>query len=101
MASSSPPQSPPAPEGPCRKVFVPVDGSPDSERAFMWYINNMKRPTDVVKVFHVPEPVSLPLVTLKEGQSTETITLHTSQLSEREVAGSNPAGAIMLLTVKS
>ncbi|XP_063714029.1 uncharacterized protein LOC134841894 [Symsagittifera roscoffensis] len=53
-----------------RKVFVPVDGSPDSERAFSWYIANMRRDSDIVRVFHIPEPVSLPLFTLTEGVNT-------------------------------
>ncbi|XP_075239851.1 uncharacterized protein LOC142335297 [Convolutriloba macropyga] len=53
-----------------RKVFIPVDGSPDSERAFNWYVSNMKRETDIVRIFHMPEPVSLPLFTLNEGVNT-------------------------------
>jgi len=70
--SSSPPSSNDThlSQGVSRKVFIPVDGSPDSERAFTWYVANMKRDSDIVRIFHMPEPVSLPLVTLKEGVNT-------------------------------
>ena len=50
-----------------RNVLIPVDGSPDSERAFIWYVNNMKRPSDNVRIYHRAEAVSLPLLNLSEG----------------------------------
>lgn len=70
VMGSSPPRNktPNGMEAALRTVVIPVDGSPDSDRAFVWYIKHMKRSGDCVKIVHVPEPVSLPLISLSEGK---------------------------------
>ncbi|GAA36495.1 Universal stress protein Slr1101 [Clonorchis sinensis] len=40
-----------------RVILFPVDGSSHSERAFAWYVDNMKQDTDTVKFVSVIEPV--------------------------------------------
>ncbi|VDQ11758.1 unnamed protein product [Trichobilharzia regenti] len=40
-----------------RVVLMPIDGSEHAQRAFQWYIENMKRPNDIVKFINIVEPV--------------------------------------------
>ncbi|KAF6777963.1 hypothetical protein AHF37_02359 [Paragonimus kellicotti] len=40
-----------------RVILFPTDGSPHSERAFSWYVENLKMDNDVVKFINVIEPV--------------------------------------------
>ncbi|KAA3679433.1 uncharacterized protein DEA37_0008215 [Paragonimus westermani] len=40
-----------------RIILFPTDGSPHSERAFSWYVENLKMDNDVVKFINVIEPV--------------------------------------------
>ncbi|CAH8855444.1 unnamed protein product [Trichobilharzia szidati] len=40
-----------------RVILIPIDGSEHCERAFRWYLDNMKRETDCIKFVHVIEPV--------------------------------------------
>ncbi|KAF7259048.1 hypothetical protein EG68_03954 [Paragonimus skrjabini miyazakii] len=40
-----------------RVILLPTDGSPHSERAFSWYLENLKMDNDVVKFINVIEPV--------------------------------------------
>ncbi|CAI2730354.1 unnamed protein product [Schistosoma spindalis] len=40
-----------------RVVLLPIDGSEHAERAFHWYLNNMKSPNDIVKFVNIVEPV--------------------------------------------
>ncbi|KAF8565783.1 hypothetical protein P879_01509 [Paragonimus westermani] len=49
------PVAPGAPKG--RVVLFPTDGSPHSDRAFRWYVENMKMDNDTVKFISVIEPV--------------------------------------------
>ncbi|KAK4470028.1 hypothetical protein MN116_000059 [Schistosoma mekongi] len=45
-------------EGGCsRVILIPIDGSDHCDRAFRWYLENMKRDTDCIKFVHVVEPV--------------------------------------------
>ncbi|XP_076447515.1 universal stress protein in QAH/OAS sulfhydrylase 3'region-like [Babylonia areolata] len=38
-----------------RKVFISVDGSKASDRAFKWYVDEVRRDKDKVYIVHVPE----------------------------------------------
>ncbi|KAF7259046.1 hypothetical protein EG68_03952 [Paragonimus skrjabini miyazakii] len=49
------PAVPDTPRG--RVVLFPADGSPHSDRAFRWYVENMKMDNDIVKFISVIEPV--------------------------------------------
>ena len=40
-----------------RVIMIPLDGSPHSDRAFRWYLENMQRKDDKVKFIIVVEPV--------------------------------------------
>ncbi|CAL8071042.1 unnamed protein product [Calicophoron daubneyi] len=40
-----------------RVILIPVDGSPHSERAFLWYLENMKCDNDCLRFVNVVEPV--------------------------------------------
>ncbi|KAK4470550.1 hypothetical protein MN116_006093 [Schistosoma mekongi] len=45
-------------EGGCsRVILIPIDGSDHCDRAFRWYLENMKRDTDCIKFVHVVEPI--------------------------------------------
>ncbi len=52
MAASSP--TPPKTK---RNVLIPIDASPNCERAFKWYLDNLKKADDLVLFIHVIEPV--------------------------------------------
>nr|CAX70903.1 Universal stress protein [Schistosoma japonicum]CAX70904.1 Universal stress protein [Schistosoma japonicum]CAX70907.1 Universal stress protein [Schistosoma japonicum]CAX76043.1 Universal stress protein [Schistosoma japonicum] len=39
-----------------RVILIPIDGSDHCDRAFRWYLENMKRDTDCIKFVHVVEP---------------------------------------------
>ncbi|XP_018651976.1 uncharacterized protein Smp_202690 [Schistosoma mansoni] len=40
-----------------RVVLLPIDGSEHAERAFQWYLTNMKSSNDIVKFVNIVEPV--------------------------------------------
>ncbi|VEL28591.1 unnamed protein product [Protopolystoma xenopodis] len=40
-----------------RNILIPIDGSEHSDRAFVWYIENLKKAGDCVHLIHVIEPV--------------------------------------------
>ncbi|CAH8575681.1 unnamed protein product [Schistosoma curassoni] len=40
-----------------RVILIPIDGSDHCDRAFRWYLENMKRDTDCITFVHVIEPV--------------------------------------------
>ncbi|CAH8572320.1 unnamed protein product [Heterobilharzia americana] len=44
-------------EATARVVLIPIDGSEHAERAFLWYSENMNRPTDIVKFVNIVEPI--------------------------------------------
>ncbi|CAH8516989.1 unnamed protein product [Schistosoma turkestanicum] len=40
-----------------RVILLPIDGSEHADRAFHWYLDNMKSPNDIVKFINIVEPV--------------------------------------------
>ncbi|KAL3309253.1 hypothetical protein Ciccas_012201 [Cichlidogyrus casuarinus] len=40
-----------------RNILMPIDGSDHAQRAFHWYLDNMKKAKDMVFFIHVIEPV--------------------------------------------
>ena len=50
-----------------RLILIPVDGSEHSERAFDWYLNNMKRKHDNVGIVNIVEPPTLPATFMMMG----------------------------------
>ncbi|CAH8514888.1 unnamed protein product [Dicrocoelium dendriticum] len=40
-----------------RVILIPIDGSPHCDRAFVWYLEHMKRANDCVRFVNVIEPV--------------------------------------------
>ncbi|CAH8591227.1 unnamed protein product [Schistosoma rodhaini] len=40
-----------------RVVLLPIDGSEHAERAFHWYLNNMRSSNDIVTFVNIVEPV--------------------------------------------
>ena len=40
-----------------RNVLIPIDESPNCEKAFTWYLENLKTDNDIVLFIHVIEPV--------------------------------------------
>ncbi|CAH8664844.1 unnamed protein product [Dicrocoelium dendriticum] len=44
--------------GASRIILMPVDGSEHSERAFMWYLDNIMKPGDGLYLTHIVEPLS-------------------------------------------
>ncbi|KAM7541633.1 hypothetical protein Aperf_G00000040670 [Anoplocephala perfoliata] len=51
----------------CRRVGIPVDGSDDSRKALLWFLNNAADPNDCVIFIHVQELPDLPVFNLKSG----------------------------------
>ncbi|KAK4470549.1 hypothetical protein MN116_006092 [Schistosoma mekongi] len=48
-----------------RVILLPIDGSEHSERAFRWYLDNLKSSSDILKFINIVEPVySTPAVGL-------------------------------------
>ncbi len=60
MTTSPPPKSDYDEEKkalPDRRVFIAIDGSPNSDHAFKWYfLNVFNKETDILYLFHVVEP---------------------------------------------
>lgn len=50
-----------------RNVLIPIDGSENSQRAFDFYMENVRKPDDVVLLCHIQQPPSLPAFSFKEG----------------------------------
>ncbi|GAA53263.1 universal stress protein [Clonorchis sinensis] len=58
VGAASAEEEPCAPEGrDSRIVMFPIDGSVHSERAFSWYVDNMRTPNDHAVFINVIEPV--------------------------------------------
>ncbi|CAL8071044.1 unnamed protein product [Calicophoron daubneyi] len=67
-----------------RVILFPVDGSVHSDRAYSWYLANMKRENDVLKFINVVEPIyNTPSI----GMAMETPPLpDMSQVMEESIA---------------
>ena len=50
-----------------RFIFISVDGSEHSDRAFNWYLNNMRRKGDKVGIVNVIEPPTVPATFMMMG----------------------------------
>nr|CAX71802.1 Universal stress protein [Schistosoma japonicum] len=58
-----------------RVILIPIDGSDHCDRAFRWYLENMKRDTDCIKFVHVVEPIySTPSIGLADNYTMPDIT---------------------------
>jgi len=49
-----------------RKILIPVDGSPNSQKAFDFYIENLMKNTDEVELLHVQHTPHLSLLSLHD-----------------------------------
>eukprot|EP00794_Sanderia_malayensis_P007335 gene7335-8155_t len=50
-----------------RVILIPVDGSKHSERAFEWYLQNLKHKNDKIGIVNIVEPPTLPATFMMMG----------------------------------
>ncbi len=50
-----------------RLILFPVDGSKHSERAFEWYLQNLRKKNDSVGIVNIVEPPTLPATFMMMG----------------------------------
>lgn len=71
-----------------RNVLIPIDASPNCERAMKWYVDNLKRPDDFVFFIHVIEPVySSPALGLAMESPPQMVDEMTRVMEENIIAG--------------
>ncbi|KAM7541009.1 hypothetical protein Aperf_G00000032759 [Anoplocephala perfoliata] len=83
MSSDDKPALPPVEQ---RNVLIPIDASPNCERAFNWYLENLKTDKDVIYFVHVIEPAYSSLAVGLAMESSPIMVDDMTRVMEESVA---------------
>ncbi|XP_024526278.1 universal stress protein PHOS34 [Selaginella moellendorffii] len=73
-----------------RKIVIAVDDSKEAVQAFSWALENFCRPSDKVVLYHVHNPVTVPVTALGTGEfGVEDVYIAPGNDVEEEVKASN------------